>query len=162
MESKRTKLFLLTGFYKMVQSGDFSENIQASAAQRILAGAGVLAAGLGIAAVYGFNPLTVNFFPACPFHSLTGLNCPGCGLTRGFHALFNGDVLTALHFNALLPVYAVIISYLLISMLMLAIRGRSLSFKIFPPTFLWAFLAVSLIFGVARNLPFYPFNLLAI
>lgn len=139
-----------------------SSNYQASVTERIFAGGGVIAvAAAAIAGTY-FDPVTAGFFPQCPLHATTGLNCPGCGLTRGFHALFHGDVLTALHFNALLPVYALIFGYLFIAMFLIAGRGRGLSFKIFPPYALWIFLAVSIVFGIVRNLPFYPFNLLAI
>lgn len=35
----------------------------------------------------------------CTFHRLTGLPCPGCGLTRAFCALTHGDVRAAWHFN---------------------------------------------------------------
>ena len=36
-----------------------------------------------------------SHFPACAFHSATGLWCPGCGLTRGLHALLDGHLGTA-------------------------------------------------------------------
>ncbi len=39
----------------------------------------------------------------CPFHDLTGLNCPFCGLTRGFVALAHGDLRRAIEFNAMAP-----------------------------------------------------------
>src|SRR5262245_38315317 len=93
---------------------------------RIFAAAGVLGIGAGVFAVGYFNPVTAGFFPVCPLHEMTGLNCPGCGLTRGFHALFHGDILTALHFNALLPIYAFIFGYLVISMILTAVRGKGL------------------------------------
>ena len=141
---------------------DSSSNYQASVTERIFAGGGVAVFAAAVFAGTYFDPVTAGFFPQCPLHAMTGLNCPGCGLTRGFHALFHGDVLTALHFNALLPVYALIFGYLLTAMVLIAIRGRGLSFKIFPAYALWIFLAVSVIFGIVRNLPFYPFNLLAI
>jgi len=37
----------------------------------------------------------------CPFRVLTDLACPGCGATRGLHALLRGRPGVALHDNAL-------------------------------------------------------------
>jgi hypothetical protein len=132
-----------------------------STIERILAGAGTLAVTAGAFAVGYFNPVTAGFFPVCPLHALTGLNCPGCGLTRGFHALFHGDVLGALHFNALLPVYLLVFAYLFVSMFLIAVKGRGLSFNIFRPGFIWSFLIIAMVFGVVRNIPVYPLTLLA-
>ncbi|MBV9210145.1 MAG: DUF2752 domain-containing protein [Acidobacteria bacterium] len=39
----------------------------------------------------------------CPFRALTGLLCPGCGMTRAFCALGHGELRRAIHFNALSP-----------------------------------------------------------
>lgn len=91
---------------------------------------------------------------------MTGFACPGCGLTRGFHALFHGDILTALGFNAMIPVYVLIFGYLFIAMLFIAFFGRSIQLKIFKPVYIWGFFIVSLVFFIARNIPAYPFTLL--
>lgn len=40
-------------------------------------------------------------FGECTFHTLTGYPCPTCGVTRGFLALGEGDVLAALRMNPL-------------------------------------------------------------
>jgi len=82
-------------------------------------------------------------------------------LTRGFHALFHGDVLTALHFNALLPVFAFFFGFTFVSLVLIAVRGRGLPWRIFPPASLYGFLILAGVFFVLRNLPFYPFTLLA-
>lgn len=137
-------------------------SVKFSTIERALAGAGILATTTGAFAVGYFNPTATRFFPACPFHALTGLNCPGCGLTRGFHALFQGDILTALHFNALLPVYLLLFLYLFVSLGLILIRGRGFNFCRFSSRIIYGFLALTLVFGIVRNLPFYPFNLLAI
>jgi hypothetical protein len=42
----------------------------------------------------------------CPFHALTGLDCPFCGLTRALFALAKGHVHEALRFHALVPLAA--------------------------------------------------------
>ena len=135
--------------------------IKLSTTERILAAAGILAAAAGVFVVSYFNPTTAGFFPVCPLHATTGLNCPGCGLTRGLHAFFHGDVFGALHFNALLPVYLLVGIYLFVSLGLIVVRGRGLSFNVFKPQLLWGFLIVLLVFGIVRNLPFSPFTLLS-
>ncbi len=137
------------------------EKVKSSTIERILASAGILTVGAGAFVVGYFNPTTAGFFPVCPLHAMTGLNCPGCGLTRGFHALFHGDVLSALHFNAMLPIYAFVLVYLFASMVLVAARGRGLSWKVFPPWAMYGFVVFAAAFFVLRNLPFYPFTLLA-
>ncbi len=137
------------------------ETIKSSTIERILAGAGILAVGAGAFVVSYFNPTTAGFFPVCPLYALTGIHCPGCGLTRGFHALFHGDVLTALHYNALLPIFAFVFGFLFVSLFLIAVRGRGLSWKIIPPSAMYGFLVLAAAFFVLRNLPFYPFTLLA-
>ena len=129
-------------------------------AERTAAAAGVAALTVGSAYVAYFDPATFHFFPVCPLFELTGFACPGCGLTRGFHALFHGDVLTALHFNALIPIWAVIFGYVFVSLGLLAVRGRGLPMWPMAPRFLWMFMTVLLVFGVLRNLPFFPFTFL--
>ena len=137
--------------------------ISSSTIERLLAAAGVAAISAGALIVGWFEPTTAGFFPACPLHTMTGLNCPGCGLTRGFHALVHGEVLSALHFNALLPFFAFVFFYLSVSMFLTAVRGRGLSWKVFSaPSLMYGFLIVGAVFFVLRNLPFYPFNYLAI
>ena len=42
----------------------------------------------------------------CMFHEITGLPCPGCGLTRGMTAFARGDVQQALHWHPFTPVFA--------------------------------------------------------
>lgn len=144
----------------MTEQETVEAKITASTIERILAATGVLAAGGASVFVWYFNPSTQGFFPVCPLFKLTGLACPGCGLTRGFHALFHGDILTALDFNAMLPVYAIFFGYLFMAMILIAVRGRRISFNFLHPAAVWGFLIVSFVFAVLRNLPGYPFTLL--
>jgi hypothetical protein len=42
--------------------------------------------------------------PACMFKVLTGIDCPGCGMTRALFALIRGDLMASLAYNpALIP-----------------------------------------------------------
>ncbi len=127
---------------------------------RALAGVGVAAMVAGAAAVWYFDPATASFAPACPLYKTTGFACPGCGLTRGFHALFHGDIVTALDFNALIPLVAVFFGYIFISLVFFAARGRGLVFGRWNLVLLWGTLGLLVAFGVLRNVPFYPFTIL--
>jgi hypothetical protein len=134
--------------------------VPSSLTERAFAAAGVAAASCGAAFVAYFDPSQAGFFPVCPLYTLTGIACPGCGMTRGFHALFHGDILTSLDYNALIPLYSVVFGYFFVSMFLTAARGSGLPLKLFGGKFLWGIVAVSVVFAVVRNLPFYPFSVL--
>lgn len=127
---------------------------------RLTAAAGAAALAGGAAAIAYFDPSKPNFLPACPLFALTGLACPGCGLTRGFHALFHGDIITAIDFNALTPLWAVIFAYVGLSLTLLAIRGRGLPMWPTNPKFVAVAGIVLLLFGIVRNIPVYPLTIL--
>lgn len=137
-----------------------AKNQNSSVIERLLASFVVTAGAVGFGIVWYFNPSSVNFLPVCPLYSLTGFACPGCGLTRGFHALFHGDVLTALGFNALIPLFIIVFGFFFISMGFVAVRGRGIRVPGYSPNALWVFLVLLLAFGVVRNLPVYPFTVL--
>jgi len=122
------------------------------------AGAVAMVAASGVVAY--LDPAKVHYSPDCPLYTLTGLACPGCGLTRGFHALFHGDVLTALDFNALIPVWIVVFGYVWISLVLLAVRGKGLPTWLARPKFLGGAMIVLMTFGVLRNIPAWPFSIL--
>lgn len=45
------------------------------------------------------DPAQCVWAPKCVFHTLTGLQCPGCGFSRAMHALLHGHVWQALAYN---------------------------------------------------------------
>lgn len=66
--------------------------------KKILWAAGAIA----LTALFLFDPERTDVFPKCPFLSLTGWKCPGCGSQRAVHALLHGQIPEAFGFNALL------------------------------------------------------------
>ena len=63
-----------------------------------------LATLIGILVIIAFfsTPAEIPLvkFYACPFHKLTGYDCPGCGMTRACMAILHGDFLLSFRFNA--------------------------------------------------------------
>lgn len=56
------------------------------------------------------RPSTGEYFTVCGFKNLTGLPCPGCGLTHSFCALTRGSIVEAFEFNLLGPLLYVVLA----------------------------------------------------
>lgn len=98
-----------------------------------------------------FDPSRVPIYPVCQFHELTGLDCPGCGSLRALHALLHGHLVAALHFNLFLVLSLPLYAWLGLRILRHELKGGPpITIR---PAWLWAYLAVWLVFGVLRNLP---------
>ena len=128
---------------------------------RVLLFGGILAAIAAVVALRVFDPVLVRIFPPCPFHTLTGWYCPGCGSLRAMHQLLNGKLTTAFAMNPLAVTALPFLCYGLASDVWRQIRGRYLPGIFIPGPWIWAMVVAIVAFGVARNIPAYPFNLLA-
>jgi hypothetical protein len=126
----------------------------------ILGGAALAAAGVYTALNDPAAPGTHFLF--CPFHSLTGLWCPGCGLTRGVHQLLTGHPSAALGYNVFVPLalLGIVVAWW---NWMCTAWGRP---AVVNPS--WVKYGISnvlpallVVYGVARNLPIAPFRSLA-
>jgi hypothetical protein len=125
---------------------------------RAARGAPLGLAGAGLAAlpvIYLLNPNTTHV-PLCPFHAITGLNCPLCGATRATYALMHGQLATALQDNAL---YVLGLPGLMLLWWRWSEAARapasadSRRRRVGPAWLGPAALALGLLFTVARNLP---------
>jgi hypothetical protein len=120
-----------------------------------------LACIIGLIFLYAINPSTSSVFPPCPFHALTGLHCPGCGSLRAMHQLLHGHVLTAFGLNPLMVLTLPFLGYAFLSEFLEGLIGIYLPRPFIPASWIWAYLAVILLFWALRNVPVYPFTLLA-
>ena len=91
-----------------------------------------------VAVLYFFPAELYPIYPHCLFHSLTGLDCPGCGSIRSMQCLLHGQIGVAFRFNPLL--------YVIFPALFLCRR------HLHKPTVIWSFAAVVVAFTIVRNL----------
>ena len=113
----------------------------------------LVAAALGSGAIlFFFDPAKHGFYPICVFHSLTGLNCPGCGATRAAYQLLHGHLLRALHDNALFVLTLAALAAQGAWLAMKKIRNQPAGFVVSPKA-LWALLVITFVFTGLRNLP---------
>jgi hypothetical protein len=107
------------------------------------------------------DPADCKIFPRCYFHLLTGYYCPGCGSQRAIHSLLHLDFYGVIRNNFLFIPAALIIIY------HYSHKILNKKFNLNLPNILYLkntpliILLIITIFWILRNLPVYPFILLA-
>ncbi len=126
------------------------------------AAGGVATLGL----LWARDPNPAGSYGFCPLRALTGLDCPFCGGLRGTYALMHGDVATALDHNLLLPLFLGVAVLLAGRAWVRAGRpsgnaertaGNPRSVAGAPVALWWALAALTALFFVMRNLPWFPY-----
>lgn len=113
----------------------------------------VLVVGLSY---YAFIKLTGLGIP-CIFHSLTGLHCPGCGVSRMCIALLQLDLATAFQSNAFwMVLWPFLAAYGLFKWVEYLKTGRTVNRRWETPVSA-VLLAIALIFSILRNIPAFSF-----
>lgn len=138
-----------------------SRRVTASPGERLGSAAFLVLALGGLGFLYLFNPASTSFYPTCPFFWATGCYCPGCGTLRALHQLMRGHLLAALGLNPLMVLSLPFLGYAALSQARLAILGSPLKSVFIGPWPIWALLVLILSYWVLRNVPVYPFSLLA-
>jgi len=109
--------------------------------------------------LYFFYPASNHFYPRCIFHSVTGLDCPGCGSQRAASALLKGRIIEALDYNMLFVLSIPLVAYSAIVFSWNVFSKNKIRQKIFySGIFVKSVLLLVLVFWVARNIPVGPFT----
>ncbi len=113
----------------------------------------VVLLALAAGTLYTIDPARYIVTPPCPYRTLLGLACPGCGLTRATHAALHGDWGRAFALNPWSFVAApAALVFTVLSRLPEHARARHARSGV-----AWAMLVITLAFWVWRNTDAYPF-----
>lgn len=113
----------------------------------------VLAIGL---AYFIFVKITHLGIP-CVFNLITGLHCPGCGISRMFLSLASLDFKTAFSYNAFVTVCGPIAAiFVLRHYIIYILKGNQKSDKL-ETVLLVIALGLAIAFGILRNIPAFSF-----
>jgi Protein of unknown function (DUF2752) len=115
----------------------------------------------GLVFLRALDPATSGIYPPCPVYYLTGWYCPGCGSLRAIHQLLEGNLRGAWAMNPLTVMLLPFLAYGMASETFRLLRGKGLPQIFIPGAWIQVLCAVIIVFGIARNLPLYPFHLLA-
>jgi hypothetical protein len=97
--------------------------------------------------VYVGDPAKGPILP-CIFNKITGLYCPGCGMTRAVHSLMHFKFYHALRYNALIVLIPpILIIHYLLTRLNYNSRYRN--------AIIYLALVITIFYGIARNLSWF-------
>jgi len=115
---------------------------------------------VGAVVLWFVNPATTAGLPACPWWSITGTYCPGCGSTRALHQLLHGHILQSFGLNLLLMLTLPVVAYAFLRYVLAGWRVELPALRL-PAAALYAYGGVVVLFWILRNLPFEPWSRLA-
>lgn len=102
---------------------------------------------------YLFSPEESSLFPQCPFHAVTGLDCPGCGSQRAVHHLLHLQIKDAFSTN---PLLIIAIPYILICIYLEYFGGKEkyprIRQSLYSRKAIYTVLLTIILFWIGRNL----------
>lgn len=85
----------------------------------------------------------------CIFHKITGLYCPGCGVTRMILSLLKFDFAKAFSYNQLCFIYLFLFIGYLLYVLIFKLLKKPI--KKVPDKVMLVLLLIAIVFGILRN-----------
>ena len=123
---------------------------------------GLLIGFTGLAVLFFIlDPAKHDLFPRCLFNSITGYYCPGCGSQRAVHSLLHLDFAGVVSYNFLFLPAALLIFYHYLHPVLNRFFGWKLPNVFYFRNTPLIILGVIMLFWILRNIPFYPFTILA-
>lgn len=151
------------GAYVAPQNGRLARLIvrMAERSPRWLAPASIAVCFAGVASyVWVSNPTDGGAadLETCLIKLTTGFDCPGCGGTRAFYYLLNGNIPEAARHHAIAVFAAPFLVWLYLAWAIQRTTGRQIPAPRFGARAVGIFLAAWAVFMVLRNLPWAPFT----
>jgi hypothetical protein len=113
----------------------------------------------GLIFLYIFPAGENDFYPQCMTNEWLGLYCPGCGTGRALSCLIRGDIASAFRLNPLLVMGLPLAVYYYVGCVLECFSIRLPYSKPNKHSVL-AIIVLIVFYGVLRNIPIWPFNLL--
>lgn len=93
----------------------------------------------------------------CIFHKITGLYCPGCGVTRMCLALIRLDLSTAFECNRMVFMILPVAFPMVVWQLNRYIQIGNTRFTKWQKSLIWLMVVSLILFGILRNMPAFYF-----
>lgn len=101
---------------------------------------------------YGIFVRKTGFAIPCIFYRITGLQCPGCGVTRMCLSLMRFDFVSAYHYNKLLFIISPVIVFMITQQIYRYIRFNDAKTTKAQTVILILLVVLLVIWGILRNI----------
>ncbi len=123
---------------------------------------GSLSFALLLLVYFNYNPTGHTFFLSCPFKSLTGYHCAGCGSQRAIHHLLHFRIYSAFRLNPFMVLSLPLVFYGIGTKIYNYIFQEEHRVQLFyKPWFIYGYFVIAIIYWIVRNIPHTPFSYLA-
>lgn len=98
-----------------------------------------------------------GIYVPCFLNYVTGLYCPGCGLTRMLYSMLKGNFYQAFRFNPLMFIATPFIFLLIVDYLVSGFFKRKPIITKIPNVIWYLLIVVFIIYGIMRNMPWFDY-----
>lgn len=99
-----------------------------------------------------------NIFIPCVFHEITGLDCPGCGITRMIEAFLELDFYQAFRYNPFIFILSPFIVFYFVDYFIKFCLEKNNYLYLKINKRVWIILLIfTILFGIFRNIPYFDF-----
>ncbi len=98
-----------------------------------------------------------NIYLFCPIKKVTGLYCPGCGVTRMLLSLLKGQLYQAFRYNPLIFITLPFFIIYYIDYLYALYKNKKNKLHVLEPNIWYVLIGIFLIYGILRNIPLFDF-----
>lgn len=98
-----------------------------------------------------------GIYVPCFLNYVTGLYCPGCGLTRMLYSMLEGNFYQAFRLNPLMFIATPFIFLLIVDYLVSGFFKRKPIITKIPNVIWYLLIVVFIIYGIMRNMPWFDY-----
>lgn len=107
---------------------------------------------LGGGILYAFFVTKTGLGIPCIFYEITGLKCPGCGITHMCISILHGDLRAAMQYNFIIFWLSPLFLYIMGDYLLRYIRTGTFKVLKWQSILLYIMIGVLVLFGIVRNI----------
>lgn len=116
---------------------------------------------LAVPLYFIYDPNIPGKFPSCPFLSITGLYCTGCGSQRALHDLLHLDIAGVVKHNLLFLPAIIFSGYHIATKVLGKLNDKSYFSPVYHTKTPRLIMVLVLLFTALRNIDVFPFTALA-